>query len=806
MGGTPTERRSNVPAELSSFVGRRHELASVRTGLATHRLVTLLGSGGIGKTRLAFRTAADQERGLRDGAWVAELAPVQVPELVPETVVGVLGIRSAGRGSPTERLVAHLRDRRLLLVLDNCEHVQDAATALVAELLSSCPGVQVLVTSRHELGLPGELVLTVPGLPMPAAGRSFGSPEALMHYDAVRLFVDRASATWSSFRVTAANQDAVAELVRRLDGMPLAIELAAVRVRSLTVQQVLDRLADRFALLTGGNRAALPRQQTLRALLDWSHDLLEPRERLVWARASVFSGGFDLAALEAVACDEDLPGGALSAVVDGLVAKSVLVREAGEAGNGPRFHMLESLREYGDARLAETGGAAAYAERHRRWYAGLAVTAARELFGPSQVDWFTRLRADHDNLSAALDRLSHDPADAIEGLQMASALQHHWVMVGRFGEGRAWVERLLAQLPRPDDDDPAERRVARAAGLEVAGRLAVLQGELDVGRPLLEESLAAATRAGDTTWRAHALHGLALASAFWGEPAAALPLLEESLALHREGTDPFGVPLALVQIATVHATLGDPDQAMACAEECIALSEAASERWCAAMARWVEALVQWRLGHGARARTYARDVLRLKEPFGDRMGMAMSVEVVAWAESEAGRAEEAARLLGAVQVALDSIGASLFGHLHEDHERCLARTREALGEAAFERFHEEGATHGFDQAVATAVGRRTPASAEAPGAAVRLTRRENEVAALVAEGLTDREIAERLVLARRTAEGHVAHILGKLSFTSRAQLAAWVAAQDPGRRPGREQGREQGHRQRQAQRQDPRSD
>ncbi len=782
MGGTTAERRSNLPAELSSFVGRRHELASVRNGLATHRLVTLLGPGGIGKTRLAFRAAADQERSLADGAWVAELAPVLVPELVPETVVGALGIRSTEGDSPTERLVAHLRDRQLLLVLDNCEHVQEAAAALTTELLSSCPGVRVLVTSRHALALPGELVLNVPRLPTPGPGQAAGSPEALMHYDAVRLFVERATASWSSFQVTSANQDALAELVRRLDGMPLAIELASVRVRSLTVEQILERLSDRFALLTRGSRAALPRQQTLQALLDWSHDLLEPRERLVWARASVFSGGFDLAALEAVACDDDLPGAVLSDVVDGLVAKSVLVREPVEIGGAARFHMLESLREYGDARLAETGGAAPYLERHRRWYAGLARTAAGELFGPAQVDWFARLRADHDNLSAALERLARDPADAVEGLRMASALQHHWVMVGRFGEGRAWVERLLSHLPPPADDEPAERSVARAAGLEVAGRLAVLQGQIDVGRPLLEESLAAASAAGDATWKAHALHGLALASSFWGAPAAALPLLEDALALHRKGSDPFGVPLALVQVATVHATLDDPDRAMAYAEECIALSEAASERWCAALARWVEALVQWRLGRGSRARTYARDVLRLKEPFGDRMGMAMSVEVVAWAESEAGHPAEAARLLGAVQAALDSIGASLFGHLHEDHDLCLARTREALGDAAFRRAFEEGSTLRFDEAVSLALGRRTPApsAADAHGDEVRLTRRETEIAALVAEGLTNREIAERLVMARRTAEAHVAHILGKLNFTSRTQLAAWVAAQRQG--------------------------
>jgi non-specific serine/threonine protein kinase len=373
---------------------------------------------------------------------------------------------------------------------------------------------------------------------------------------------------------------------------------------------------------------------------------------------------------------------------------------------------------------------------------------------------------------------------------MASALQHHWVMAGRFGEGRAWMERLLTRLPAPGDGESTEQAAVRAAGLAVAGRLAVLQGRMDAGVPLLEEALATATAAGSFTWRAHALHGLALASAFWGEPVAALPLLEEALSLHRQGTDPMGVPLALVQLATVHATLDDPDRAMACAEECVALSTAESERWCAALARWVEALVQWRLGRAARARTYARDVLRLKEAFGDRMGMAMSVEVVAWAESEADRPVEATRLLGAAQAALDSIGASLFGHLHEDHDRCVARNRRALGDDGFGRAFDEGTTLRFDDAVTLALGRRTPTppAGDLHVDEVRLTRRESEIATLVAEGLTDREIAERLVVARRTAEGHVANILRKLGFTSRAQLAAWVAAQGRARDEGWQQG------------------
>ena len=766
-------RRSNLPAEPSSFVGRRHELNQVRSALSAHRLVTLFGPGGVGKTRLAFRVAADLVKSYEDGAWVVELAPVHDADLVVETVSSALGLRDRPGVPPLQQLVEYLQDRELLLVLDNCEHVQHAVSLLVGQLLEACPRVRVLATSRHSFAIPGEHLLSIPPMPVPTPGRDVSSPEGLMHYDAVRLFVDRATASWSPFEVNAGNQAALAELLRRLDGVPLAIELASVRVRSLSVEQILDRLADRFALLTRGSRAALPRQQTLRALIDWSYDLLSPAERLLWARSTVFSGSFDVDAVRAVACDQQVPVAEAGSLLDALTAKSILVRDG--VGPASRYRMLESIREYGVTKLEASGESEQHAEKHRTYFTGLAATAAQEMYGAAGVDWFRRLRADHDNLRAALDACVREDAHVEDGLLMVGHLQHYWVMVSRLAEGRLWADRLLDRATGPS--------VARAAALEVAGRLAVLQGDVQEGLPLLDRALEEATALGSDTWRAHALHGKAQAAMFWGDPDDAEPLLDEALVLHASGEDPFGVPFALVQLATLHANRGEADRAQEYAERCIAASEAVGEQWCAALARWTQALLGWRAGRTARVKAYARDVLRLKQPFGDRLGMAMSMEMLAWVAAEEGRPEHAAVLLGATDTALASIGGALFRHLLDDHEACVARTRRALGDAAYDHAFGEGAELSFDEAVALALGRRKgepQAGDEATGRpagepAVRLTRRENEIAGLVAEGLTNREIAERLFMSQRTAEGHVARILRKLGFTARDQITAWVA-------------------------------
>ncbi len=756
MTTTVFSRHSNLPAEVSSFVGRRHELAQLRAALGAHRLVTLLGPGGVGKTRLALRAARDRSRSHADGPWLVELAPLQDPALIADTVLAALGLRDSVRGTPVERLTSHLRDREILLVLDNCEHVNDAAAALTAELLASCPRLQVLATSRHLLGVFGEHVLQVAPLAVPKKGG--GSPEGLLRYDAVRLFVERAAASLTSFRVTAANQAAVAELVRKLDGVPLAIELASVRVRVLSPQQILERLADRFSLLTQGDRTAMARQQTLRALIDWSYELLSEEEQRLWVRASVFTGSFDLEAIQSVC-------GVQSAdLVESLVSKSILERGDAEPA---RFRMLQSISEYGSEKLLASGEGTAYVERHRRYYADLAARAADQMYGPAEVEWFRQLVADHDNLRTALEDCAAHSEHAGEGLTMAGDLQHYWVMAGRFSEGRRWLDRLLFSVQAPS--------LGRAAGLEVAGRLAVLQAEQDVGLPLLAEAQALATDLGDPTWQAHAVHGRAIAEVFWGDAARAIGLLEEALALHDKGRDPFGAPLALVQLATAHAILEDTDRALSYAEECIALSEQHDETWCAGLARWTQALVVWHRGEVSRARTYAQETLRLKQPFGDRLGMAMSIEVVAWTLCRDHRHQEAVELLGAVMAALRSIGAELFQHLQFDHARCVDSCREALGERRFQKALDTGAGLSFDEAVGHALGLQgaAPTGVE-PEVVVRLTKRETQIAELVADGLSNREISEQLFISQRTAEGHVDRTMRKLGFNTRAQIAAWV--------------------------------
>jgi non-specific serine/threonine protein kinase len=553
-------------------------------------------------------------------------------------------------------------------------------------------------------------------------------------------------------------------------------------MRALSVEQVLDRLEDRYRLLTSGNRVAMPRQQTLRGLMDWSFELLTPDEQQLWARLSVFVGSFELDAAERVCGDDTESSGFVPVLVAELVDKSILLIEEGPradvAGGGEprvRYRLLETIRQYGQDRLQESGAEDELRRRHRDYYAEAVERSRGDLFSPEQVESYLQLRADHTNLRAALDYCATAPGESLAGLRVAVALHHYWIMSGSFSEGRRWLQRLLAQATEAPPGD-------EAAALAVAGRLAVLQGDSDEGLSLLEKAHSLAESIGEGGTSADAAHAEGLAAMFWGDPSSGLGLFERALAGQRAAEDLFGVGLALVQLATARSLLGDPEGALAASEECLALSRENDERWCAALALWTQALAVWRQGDLQQASGLAAQTLRLKQPFGDRMGMAMCMEVLAWVAAAQGRGDRAARLLGAVHAAWRSIGASLFRHLVEDHERCEARARAMLGKSTFEAAFTDGAALPFDDAVAYALeARRTAhsgqrgASRVGPASSLSLTRREGQIAVLVADGLSNRQIAAELVIAPRTAEGHVEKILSKLGFTSRAQIAAWVA-------------------------------
>ncbi|WP_188195213.1 ATP-binding protein [Nonomuraea sp. SYSU D8015] len=755
-----------LPAELNSFVGRRHEIAEVKRLLSEGRLVTLVGVGGVGKTRLALRVGFDLRRAFHDGVWLVELAALENPDLLVQTVTETLEIHDRSVRPPMEVLIDHLRDRETLLILDNCEHLLDACAAMAETLMRSVPGLRILATSRQALGVVGERMMPLPPMSVPEADGVRPTAESLRHSDAVRLFAERAQAVVPGFEITDANRDSVAGICRRLDGIPLAIELAAVRLRAVSVQQLLTRLDDRFRLLTTGSRAAMPRQQTLRALIDWSHALCTDAERLLWSRLSVFSGGLDLEAAEHVCSGDGIAFEDVFDLVNGLVDKSVLARE--EHGATVRYRLLETIRQYGRDRLRDSGEEAVLRDRHRDWYLDLATRAQRDWYGPDQVTWFARLRADHGNLRTALDHCLTTPGQAEAGLAIATALRFYWIAAGALREGRVWLDRLLATAPEPTAE--------RAKALCVNARLAVLQSDFEVAGKTLDECRDLGRRLGDPAVIAGAAYVGGLSALIRRDPESAVTLLGEAAEGNRAAGDEMGLVNSLMYLATAHSLLGHSDQATAQFKECLAICDTRHEHWFRSYTLWVFGIEIWRQGDTARAVEMEREAIRLKQPFDDRLGIALCVEALAW--MAAGDAtDRAAVLLGASQESWRSFGGPLFGYLSGYHDTAETVARERLGEDAFEAAFRKGTELSGDEVLAYAMGRDARPVKRAAPEPSPLTRRETEIAQLVAQGLSNKEIAAKLVIAQRTAEAHVEHILCKLGFNSRTQIAAWVAEQ-----------------------------
>ncbi|MEE1769460.1 LuxR C-terminal-related transcriptional regulator [Streptomyces sp. JV185] len=760
--------------ELTSLIGRRAETARIAGLLSRARLVTLSGVGGVGKTRLALRVAANMTGSFPDGVYVAELADLKDPELLAPSVLGALDVANPGcpGADATAALAARLRERRVLLVLDNCEHLIDACALLADTLLRAVPGLRVLATSRQPLGIAGEQVFPVEPLPVPNTGEAGGAGHrlhALNGNPAVALFVERAAAVLPGFAVTESEATAVAELVRRLDGLPFAIELAAARVRSLTPLEILERLTDRFALLTGGSRVAPDRQRTLRTLIDWSHELCTERERLLWARASVFRGGFDLEGLGRVCADADLPPAALLDTLDALVVRSI-VNCRQEQGRS-RYHMLETVREYGHERLAASGSADVLRSRHRDHYAELTARAGQEWFGPRQVDWFTRLRLDHPNLRAALEFCLERPGQARAGLALAVSPRHYWITAGLLSEGRRWLSLLLAA----DDAQVLDGAAGPDAAIRVQAQvtdtyLGILQGapDADVQRALAACEAAARLDSNrrESAWVWHH-HGIL---AVWREDyASAAELFARARTEFRAQGCLDAALECRAKFAIAHAYGGEATEADEACGEVETAARTHGESWLHGMALLARALLARRADAPADAIAHARKAIARLRPFQDWWDVAMCVEVIAWSTQDTPR--RAARLLGVLQLLWESLGGRLGSapFMRAQHLRFETAVREALPGAAFDREFRRGARATVDEAMAYVLDD----AAGVPG----LTRRESQVAELVADGLTNKDIAVRLTIAQRTAENHVERLLGKLGLTSRTQLAVWAYEQ-----------------------------
>jgi len=825
---TLTASPNNLPLQMTPFIGREQQIQAVRTALLhpDTRLLTLTGPGGTGKTRLSLQVAADLLESFSDGVYFVPLAPITNPDLVLSAIAQPLDVRDTSSRPLLDSLKDFLAPRQLLLILDNFEQVIDAATS-VAELLASAPGLRMLITSRSALRLYGEREYPVPPLALPDY-RTAPSAAHLAQFEAVCLFVDRAQAARPDFGLTAENAAAVAEVCHRLDGLPLAIELAAARTRSLPPRAMLQRMDRRLPLLTGGARDLPARQQTLRGAIAWSYDLLEPAEQMLFRRLAVFRGCTLEAAETVCAGEPPRPGTASVAlplldtdVLDGLeslVDKNLIRQDEGVDGQ-PWYVMLETIREYALERLEESGEAQTLQRRLILAATQLAESAEYELYGPRQSSWFARLEQEHDNARSSLS-WCEEHGYAQPAFRLVIALWWFWSARGHLREGRERLASVLRRFPAT-----AESRHARlrAKVLQAAGTLAAIQNDFAAARALHEEQLALSQAMQDRVGEFSALHNLGTAAGQQGDHAAAREYLDASVTIARELGGQH-LAAALHHFGVVVSELGDFTLARAYFEEALSVSRDISvppTSLAQTLLTYAVALLEQR--HLDEAEGHAAEALELCHQVGDRRSMALALtqlgtialargdretarerlctsisilrelgDVAAVAlvlerfvvlASASGQPTEAIRLAGAADAirAFASTPLSLAGQAKLN--QTLEPLRRALGSEATEEAWRSGQTLNLEAAVAAAlrIAEPMPPSAEpadvsatAASAPSALTRREQEVAVLIARGLTNRQIAEQLVITEGTAASHVVHILNKLGYSSRAQVAAWA--------------------------------
>jgi non-specific serine/threonine protein kinase len=696
-----SEWAGRLPQEVTSFVGRQRELAEIERLLADARLVTLTGVGGVGKTRVALRAARKLAERFADGVRLVELSSLQDGTLLPHAVAEALGMVDQTARPHLDVLAEFVVDRRLLLVLDGCEHIADSCAMLAGVLMGAGPDLRIIATSRQPLDIATEQVVSVPPLPVPdpqSITEQDGLNESAMPNDSMTLFVQRGSEVTPGFALTAGNRGPVAELCRRLDGIPLAIELAASRLRDMPADQILTRLEDRFQLLGDGHKV-LPRHQTLRTAIGWSHELCTPAERLLWARLSVFARGLDLEAAEATCSDERLPRADIAELMEALARKSILLRdERDEHDARARFRLLDTIREYGRDWLRQLGEERAMLARHRDYYLELARQGEGEWHGPQQTRWSERMVRELGNIRAALEFSLSDPAEAAAGLDMAGTLWFLWVNSVLTKEGSHYLDRALSLVQQPS----AERTKA----LWVSAWATRAQGNYRPAMERVEACQRESAERGDADGVTHAIQFRGSTELMGGDPARGAELLTE--AVERYGQDaPFEVgPIeATVMLGVAFTALGQTDRAVKLLLKTRRQCEAHGELWWRSHLDWLMAMAELTAGAVGAAAGHARDALRLKRGIDNLLGMVMCIELLAATAAMDGQGDRAATLHGAVErlwhtFAAPHFGSPVFAAVHDLAER---EARDKLGDAEYQACFQRGTAMNIDQAVACAL-------------------------------------------------------------------------------------------------------
>ncbi|MFN2195405.1 MAG: LuxR C-terminal-related transcriptional regulator [Anaerolineales bacterium] len=808
----------NLPVQLTSFIGRESDLANVLLGLSQARCVTITGTGGSGKTRLALQTANKVSNDFEDGVWWVDLSPLNDPTLLSQLIVQALGMRPIADQPMQEALIGFLRSKQLLLVLDNCEHQNAACAQLARQMLLAAPALHILATSREPLGIEGEARYPISGLPWPAAGRQANRDEqerldlnVTLNYDAVKLFVERARSITPSFSLTHENAPAVVEICQRLDGLPLALELASARVNVLTVQEIAARLNDRLSLLTSGKRREFePRHQTLKAAIDWSYALLTAEEQILLRRLAVFAAGCSLDTAEAICSGEEILPAQILDLLASLVDKSLVIAET--SGRAPaRYRLLETIRAYAFEKLNEAGEVRQLRDRHLDLFVARAEEAMPKQFEAYQQLWLNWLETEHDNLRAALVwALESKRIEA--GLRLASALTYFWEIHGYVQEGLGWMERLLAAA---DENVPLD---AHVNALVFATFHYMLLGNAQAATSYARRAvdLAEAAEEVNSPVLAFARDGLASAAKTAGDYQTAFDISEQNIRYYRQSGPPAYLGICLLSQGENALQIGNYEIARERLDEGLALARRDGDAYRIAhslntlgdLARleqnYTEAASVYESGaellrelnaqrdlasllsNLGYARLYLGEVEQALRLFDESLsihlvqqnkpGMTECLIGIAAAAVASGKPAAGVRLLAAAAVISGQPSASKWKATQIEFERYFGLARSMLSEASFQKEQAIGRTLSLEQAVETAqqFHFQQAATQRAQARLDDLTEREREVAVLIAEGKSNREIAEQLFLSKRTVEKHAANILSKLGLTSRAQVVRWA--------------------------------